>query len=54
MFNVPNLSLSLAGFQLITIGRFWVITEAVAVAMIVLALFAALNTKRDRERNNSE
>jgi CubicO group peptidase (beta-lactamase class C family) len=27
VFNVPNLSLSLAGFQLITIGRFWVITE---------------------------
>src|SRR5262249_19062543 len=25
-----TLSLSLAGFQLITIGRFWVITEAVA------------------------
>jgi hypothetical protein len=25
--NVPNVDLSLAGFQLIIIGRFWVIAE---------------------------
>jgi len=27
-FNVPNVDLSLAGFQLIIIGRFWPIAEA--------------------------
>jgi uncharacterized protein (DUF2062 family) len=31
-----------------------VVTAAVAVAMIALGLFAALSTKRDRERDNSE
>jgi hypothetical protein len=36
-FNVPNAYLSLAGFEVTTIGRFWVTAEEEAKQMLKIA-----------------
>jgi hypothetical protein len=41
-FNIPSDGLSLAGFQVIMYGRFWVITEVIPLLVLTVEVLGLL------------